>query len=40
MDKFTGTRPLSSALGIDSASLQAWLAARLPGFEGTLTVEQ
>jgi aminoglycoside phosphotransferase (APT) family kinase protein len=40
MDQFTGTRPVASSHAFDTAALQAWLEARLPGFEGPLTVEQ
>ena len=40
MDKFTGTRPVSPALGIDPGVLQHWLTQRLPGFAGPISIEQ
>ena len=40
MDQFTGTRPVASSHAFDTAALQAWLEANLPGFEGPLSVEQ
>jgi len=36
---FTGTRPVSDRHAFDTAALERWLAARLPGFAGPLTVE-
>lgn len=38
MEAFTGTRPLAQAL--DSAALEAWLAAHVAGFQGPLTIAQ
>ena len=38
-DHFVGTRPVSSAQSFDVAALSAWLAQKLPGFAGPLTVE-
>ena len=38
MEAFTGTRPLAQAL--DSAALEAWLAANVAGFQGPLTIAQ
>jgi aminoglycoside phosphotransferase (APT) family kinase protein len=40
MDQFTGTRPVAPSHAVDTAALQAWLEAHLPGFEGPLAVEQ
>jgi aminoglycoside phosphotransferase (APT) family kinase protein len=40
MENFTGTRPVSQQHAFDVAALEAYLRARLPGFEGPLTVEQ
>jgi aminoglycoside phosphotransferase (APT) family kinase protein len=40
MEQFTGTRPVSDAQAFDAAALTAWLANRLPGFAGPLTLEQ
>jgi aminoglycoside phosphotransferase (APT) family kinase protein len=40
MEQFTGTRPVSDAQAFDVAALTPWLAGRLPGFAGPLTVEQ
>ncbi len=40
MDQFTGTRPVATSHAFDTAALQAWLEAKLPGFEGPLSVEQ
>ncbi len=40
MDNFTGTRPVAAAQAFDTARLQNWLQAELPGFAGPLTVEQ
>lgn len=38
MEDFTGTRPPSQAL--DLAALEGWLAERVPGFAGPLSLEQ
>jgi len=40
MDHFTGTKPVAASHAFDIAALQRHLAARLPGFEGPLAVEQ
>ena len=40
MDQFTGTRAMSAQHAFDTAALEAWLAPRLPDFEGPLSVEQ
>jgi aminoglycoside phosphotransferase (APT) family kinase protein len=40
MDNFTGTQPVSDRHAFDLEALQAFLAQRLPGFAGPLTVEQ
>jgi aminoglycoside phosphotransferase (APT) family kinase protein len=40
MDAFTGTRPVAEQHAFDRAALEAWLAPRVPGFRGPLTVEQ
>ena len=40
MDAFTGTQPVAERHAFDVAALQSWLATRLPGFAGPLTVEQ
>ena len=40
MEHFTGTKAPSGAHAFDTAALQAYLQARLPGFAGPLTVEQ
>ena len=37
---FSGTKDVSSALAIDAARLEAYLASRLPGFQGPLGVRQ
>src|SRR3954470_13005649 len=37
---FTGTKEVAAPLAVDAARLEAWLAARLPGFAGPLTVRQ
>jgi aminoglycoside phosphotransferase (APT) family kinase protein len=37
---FSGTREVASALALDVARLEAFLAARLPDFKGPLTVRQ
>ncbi len=36
---FTGTRPVADRHAFDTAALERWLAERLPGFAGPLTVE-
>lgn len=36
---FTGTRPVSDQHAFDAAALERWLATRLEGFAGPLTVE-
>jgi aminoglycoside phosphotransferase (APT) family kinase protein len=36
---FTGTRPVAERHAFDTAALERWLAERLPGFAGPLTVE-
>jgi len=36
---FTGTRPVADRHAFDVPALQRWLEARLPGFQGPLTVE-
>jgi aminoglycoside phosphotransferase (APT) family kinase protein len=40
MDQYTGTRPVADSHAFDVAALEAFLAARLPGFAGPLQVEQ
>jgi aminoglycoside phosphotransferase (APT) family kinase protein len=40
MDQFTGTKPVAESHLFDVAALEAYLAAKLPGFAGPLTVEQ
>lgn len=40
MEANTGTRPVSESHAFDLASLEAYLAPRLAGFRGPLTVEQ
>ena len=40
MDDFTGTKPVAARHAFDIAALEAFLAARLPGFAGPLAVEQ
>ena len=40
MDDFTGTKPVAARHAFDVAALEAFLAARLPGFAGPLAVEQ
>jgi aminoglycoside phosphotransferase (APT) family kinase protein len=40
MEQFTGTRTVSSQHAFDVEKLEAWLAERLPGFQGPLSVEQ
>jgi aminoglycoside phosphotransferase (APT) family kinase protein len=37
---FSGTKEVASALAIDAARLEAFLAARIPGFRGPLLVRQ
>ena len=36
----TGTKPVAESHAFDVAALERYLAARLPGFAGPLTVEQ
>lgn len=40
MEQFTGTRTVASQHAFDVEKLEGWLRARLPGFEGPLSVEQ
>ena len=40
MDAYTGTKPVAQQQSFDVASLEAYLDAHLPGFEGPLAVEQ
>jgi aminoglycoside phosphotransferase (APT) family kinase protein len=40
MDQFIGTRPVAASHAFDVRALEAYLAQRLPGFAGPLTVEQ
>jgi aminoglycoside phosphotransferase (APT) family kinase protein len=40
MDAFTGTKPVAEGHAFDTAALERYLADRLPGFEGPLSVEQ
>ncbi|HRI17876.1 MAG TPA: phosphotransferase family protein, partial [Burkholderiaceae bacterium] len=40
MDDFIGTKPVAQRHAFDIGALEAWLHARLPGFEGPLSVEQ
>ncbi|HEV8691330.1 MAG TPA: phosphotransferase [Ideonella sp.] len=40
MDQFTGTKPVAESHLFDVAALEAYLAAKLPGFVGPLRVEQ
>jgi aminoglycoside phosphotransferase (APT) family kinase protein len=40
MENFSGTKPVSEQHAFDTAALQRFLEARLPGFSGPLTVEQ
>jgi aminoglycoside phosphotransferase (APT) family kinase protein len=37
---FTGTKEVAASLRFDAARLEAWLAARVPGFSGPLMVRQ
>ncbi len=37
---FTGTKPVNPALAFDEKALEAYLATRIEGFQGPLTVEQ
>ena len=37
---FSGTKDVAAALAFDAARLEAYLAARVPGFEGPLAVRQ
>jgi aminoglycoside phosphotransferase (APT) family kinase protein len=38
-DNFVGTRPVSEAHSVDTAVLDDWLCANMPGFKGPLTLE-
>jgi aminoglycoside phosphotransferase (APT) family kinase protein len=38
-DNFVGTRPVSEAHSVDTAVLDDWLCAHMPGFKGPLTLE-
>jgi aminoglycoside phosphotransferase (APT) family kinase protein len=40
MDNFTGTKPVAASHGFDVAALDRWLSQQLPGYAGTLQVEQ
>jgi len=40
VDDFTGTRPVTDALGFDRVRLEDWLRAKLAGFAGPLAIEQ
>ncbi len=40
MDQYIGTSAMSPSHAFDAATLEAWLAVRLQGFEGPLTIEQ
>jgi aminoglycoside phosphotransferase (APT) family kinase protein len=40
MDHFTGTKPMAASHAFDTAALERYLCAEMPGFEGPLTVEQ
>jgi aminoglycoside phosphotransferase (APT) family kinase protein len=40
MEHYTGTKPVAESHAFDIAALQAYLTAKLDGFEGPLTVEQ
>jgi aminoglycoside phosphotransferase (APT) family kinase protein len=40
LDAFSGTREISAEAMFDTAPLHAWLSARVPGFEGPLSIEQ
>ena len=40
MEQFTGTRPVAASHAFDVTALERYLASRLPGFGGPLTVEQ
>ncbi len=40
MEHFLGTKPMTGTHAFDTAALQAYLQAQLPGFTGPLTVEQ
>ncbi len=39
-EAFTGTKEVAAPLRFEEARLEAWLAARVPGFSGPLTVHQ
>jgi aminoglycoside phosphotransferase (APT) family kinase protein len=38
--QFSGTRPVAPQHAFDTGALQAWMRAHVPGFEGSLQVEQ
>jgi aminoglycoside phosphotransferase (APT) family kinase protein len=40
MDQFTGTRAMGSQHAFDVKALEAWLADKLPDFQGPLSIEQ
>ena len=40
MDHYTGTKPVAASHLFDTAALEHYLADRLPGFAGPLSVEQ
>ncbi len=40
MEQYTGTKPVAASHAFDAAALEAFLAARLEGFAGPLSVEQ
>jgi aminoglycoside phosphotransferase (APT) family kinase protein len=40
MDQYTGTKPVAPTHAFDMAALEAYLAAKLPGFSGPLSAEQ
>jgi aminoglycoside phosphotransferase (APT) family kinase protein len=40
MDQYEGTKPVSDKHAFDVAALEAYLATKMPGFQGPLTVEQ
>jgi aminoglycoside phosphotransferase (APT) family kinase protein len=40
LDQFTGTKPMAESHAFDTAALERYLLAQMPGFAGPLTVEQ
>jgi len=40
MEQYTGTKPVAASHAFDVAGLEAFLAAKLPGFAGPLSIEQ